>query len=110
MWTLLAATAFALTWLPSLDLIVPIFDALDADHRPVYGLDRLGFDRDTGTTSRLYVADRCYTAWRWSPTPGQGAIVSLVQIDPRQWVLVHESGALRVEPQPESLVCVPLSK
>lgn len=95
-------------WLPGLDLVVPLFADIGADGLPIPSADKLGYDRDTQRATRLYVSPApCYTVWTWAPDPGHGAITTLIQVDGKRVALYHESGRIRIEVMPDSLLCYP---
>lgn len=67
----------------------------------------LGYDRDTGVASLLDIKAECYISWWWRPTRGEGGITRIVQVNARTYALYHESGYLRLEPQPDAWFCTP---
>ena len=102
-----SATAQTTRWIGGLDLLLPTYAERTAD-QPGPLVNVLGYDRDTGITSLLVVAERCHEDWIWRPTPGEGGIQYVVQLDVRLFALYHESGFLRVEATPPALTCLPL--
>ncbi len=98
----LQTLAQSVQWLPGLDIIVPLY----ASRTIPDGF--LGYDRDTGTASRLNALGVCHEQWTWTPSEDKGAITQILQIADYDFALYHESGFIRVERQPASLHCNPL--
>lgn len=88
--------------------MLPTYAERTVDNHPGPLVNVLGYDRDSGVASLLVIPERCHLDWIWRPTPGEGGIQYVIQLEPRLFALYHESGFLRVEPQPPVLACVPL--
>lgn len=101
-------------WVPGLDIQVPAYSDVDKEGRPLPPNARLGYDQTTHFTSLLYIADQCTISWITRPEPGHGAIIDIFQVGvpgtPHVWAYYHESGLIRVEPQPVAYFCEPLPR
>lgn len=106
-----ATLAQSYRWVPGLDFTADVYQ--DAD--PKTGVagprnNKFGYDNAGGMATVLYVNDACFVTWRtWAET-GQGAIIGVIQYGPKLFALLHETGFLKLDQQPESAWCTPVNR
>ena len=94
-------------WRPGLDVVSPIYAETTKDGLPGPLVNVLGYDADWQMLSVFFVREACHVTWVARPDQGQGPIRHVVQVEPRVFALIHDSGYIRLEKQPEFAWCWP---
>ena len=97
-------------WIAGIDKSIPVYTELNKEGTPGPFIAQLGYDRDTGRMSILYLNDSCYNTWWVRPSAGHGDIVDFFQYEPRVYVLVHADGFIRLETRPDFAYCIPVEQ
>ena len=96
-------------WRPGLDVVIPIYAEMTKGGVPGPLVNVLGYDADTEAISVLFIRDACYVTWTARPDQGHGLIRHVIQVAPRVFALLHDSGYIRLETQPDFAWCWPVA-